>query len=135
MIRKDLTMEKEIKKNLFYNTVWAAFLALFGAIYELFSHGVTSYYMIYAFAVPLIMGVLPYEMMLIKNIFPGKTFADIWNTAIATLSVGCVFKGVLEIYGTTNRLIIVYPIAGTILILISFLALQDMFPHNFLAKR
>ncbi len=128
-------MEKELKKNLFYNTVWTAFLALFGAIYELFSHGVTSYYMIYAFAVPLIMGVLPYEIMLSINKYPGRKFADIWNTAIATLSVGCVFKGVLEIYGTTNRLIIVYPIAGTILILISFLALQDMFPHNFFAKR
>ena len=63
--------------------------------------------MIYAFAVPLIMGVLLYEVMLIKNIFPGKTFANIWNTAIATFSIGCVFNGVLEIYGTTNKLIIV----------------------------
>ncbi len=110
-------MEKEIKKNLLYNTIWAAFLALFGAIYELFSHGVTSYYMIYAFALPLIMGILPYEVMLMKNRFPGKTFAYIWNTAIATLSVGCLFKGVLEIYGTTNRLIIVYPVAGAALML------------------
>ena len=117
-------MEKELKKNLFYNTVWTAFLALFGAIYELFSHGVTSYYMIYAFAVPLIMGVLLYEMMLIKNIFPGKAFANIWNTAIATFSIGCVFNGVLEIYGTTNRLVIVYPVAGAILMLIAFILPQ-----------
>ncbi|MCR5155803.1 MAG: hypothetical protein K6C96_03865 [Butyrivibrio sp.] len=116
-------MEKELKKNLFYATVWTAFLALFGAIYELFSHGVTSYYMIYAFGIPLIMGVLPYEVMLIKNKFPGKPFTDIWNTAIATLSIGCVFKGVLEIYGTTNRLIIVYPIAGAVLVLISLLSI------------
>ena len=123
MIRKDLTMEKELKKNLFYNTVWTAFLALFGAIYELFSHGVTSYYMIYAFAVPLIIGVLSYEVMLIISKFPGKAFADIWNTAIATLSIGCVFKGVLEIYGTTNRLIIVYPMAGAALMFIGFLSI------------
>ena len=115
-------MEKELKKNLLYNTVWATFLALFGAIYELFSHGVASYYMIYGFAVPFIMGVLPYEVMLILNRFPGKAFANIWNTAIATLSIGCLFKGVLEIYGTTNRLIIVYPIAGAALVLISLLS-------------
>ncbi len=115
---RNLTMENELKKNLFYNTAWTAFLALFGAIYESFSHGVTSYYMIYAFAIPLIMGVLPYEVMLIKNKFPGKTFANIWNTAIATFSIGCVFNGVLEIYGTTNKLIIVYPVAGAVLILI-----------------
>lgn len=116
-------MEKELKKNLFYNTVWTAFLALFGAIYELFSHGVTSYYMIYAFAVPLIMGVLPYEVMLIKNKLPGKVFINIWNTAMATLSIGCLFKGVLEIYGTTNRLIVVYPIVGAALILVSFISI------------
>ena len=47
-------------------------LALFGAIYELFSHDVYSYYMIYAFAIPLLMGVLPYEAMLVFNKYPGR---------------------------------------------------------------
>ena len=26
-----------------------------------------------------------------------------------TITVGCIFKGVLEIYGTTNKLMIIYP--------------------------
>ena len=36
----------------------------FGAVYEWFSFGVYSYYMIYAFAVPLLGGVLPYYLMI-----------------------------------------------------------------------
>ena len=35
------------------------FSALFGAVYELFSHGVYSYCMIYAFAFPLLLGDIP----------------------------------------------------------------------------
>ena len=115
-------MDKELKKYLLYSTVWTAFLALFGAIYELFSHDVYSYYMIYAFGIPLIMGVLPYEVMLIIGKYPGRLFYNFWNTAIATLSIGCLFSSVLSIYGTTNSLIIVYPIAGVILIVMSLVA-------------
>ena len=40
----------------------------------------------------------------------------IGHICAAAFSVWCLFKGVPDIYGTTNRLIIVYPIAGTILI-------------------
>ena len=109
----------ELKHNIMYSTAGTVFLALFGAIYELFSHEVYSYFMIYAFAVPLLMGVLLYTLMLVKNIQPDIYFMNLWNTAIATLSTGCVFAGVLAIYGTTNSLVIVYPIAGAILILLS----------------
>ena len=111
-------MEKLLKKHLLYNAAAAAFLALLGAVYEAFSHEVYSYYMIYAFAIPLIMGVLPYAVLLLKEKYPDRLFLNIWNTAIATLSIGCVFAGVLAIYGTTNKLIIAYPIAGGILILL-----------------
>ena len=37
----------------------SVFCALFGAVYELFSHGVYSYWMIYAFAFPLLLGAIP----------------------------------------------------------------------------
>lgn len=116
-------MEKELKKQLLYNAIGSVFLALFGAIYEVFSHDVYSYFMIYAFAIPLGMGVLFYSILLIMNKYPVPRFLEIWNTAIATLSIGCVFNGVLEIYGTTNSLIVVYPIAGAILIFASFIIL------------
>ena len=60
---------------------------------------------------------------LLKNKYPDNRFLKLWNTAIAALSIGSVFAGVLEIYGTTNSLIIVYPIAGGILMLLSLASL------------
>ena len=36
----------------------ALFCAVFGMIYEVFSHEVYSYYMIYAFVIPLLLGAL-----------------------------------------------------------------------------
>ena len=111
------TSDISLKRNLLGNIAGTAFLALFGAVYELFSHEVYSYYMIYAFSIPLILGVFVYSIMLIKNKRPRSIFPKLWNSATATLSVGCVFKGVLDIYGTTNSLIIAYPIAGSALLL------------------
>lgn len=113
------TSDNTLKKHLIFNLAVTLFLILFGAVYEAFSHGVYSYFMIYAFVIPLLMGVIPYLVMLMKGKYPGKIFLNLWNSAIATLSVGSVFQGVLEIYGTTNSLAVVYPIAGGMLILIS----------------
>lgn len=116
-------METQLKKHLLYNIVGAAFLTLFGAIYEVFSHQVYSYFMLYAFAIPLMLGVLPYAVLLLKEKYPSKLFLNLWNTAIATLSIGSVFAGVLAIYGTTNSLIVVYPIAGGLLMLVCLVSL------------
>jgi hypothetical protein len=113
------TSDRNDLRTAFRYLIISVLLAFGGAVYEMFSFGVYSYFMIYAFAVPLLMGVLLYTLMLIKNIQPDIYFMNLWNTAIATLSTGCVFAGVLAIYGTTNSLIIVYPITGAILILLS----------------
>ena len=80
-----------------------AFCAVFGEIYELFGHGVYSDYMIYAFMIPL--------MLYGKKEIP-DTARHLWNYGVATLTVGCIFQGILEIYGTTNRLAIIYPSVG-----------------------
>lgn len=98
-----------------FNLAGTLFLALFGAIYETFSHGVFSFYMIYAFAFPLVLGVTLYLVLLFVRKYPNRVFLNLWNSAIAAFSVGSVFQGVLEIYGTTNSLSVVYPAAGGIL--------------------
>ena len=110
------TSERDLKKSLLWNIIGAVILALFGAVYELFSHEVYSYYMIYAFAFPLILGVLPYTLLLISGRIPGIAAVRLWNSGITALSVGSVFRGVLDIYGTTNAKSIVYPIAGFVLL-------------------
>ena len=98
------------------------FLAVFGAVYEVFSHGVYSYFMIYAFFIPLVMGVIPYTALELKGLCPGSVSLKLWNAAMATLATGSLFKGVLEIYGTTNSLVLVYPAAGGLLALLGLSA-------------
>ena len=104
-----------MKKHLVFNLAGTLFLVLFGAVYEMFSHGVFSFYMLYAFSIPLVFGVTLYLILLFLRKYPDRVFLNLWNSAIVAFSAGSVFKGVLEIYGTTNSLVIVYPICGYIL--------------------
>lgn len=99
----------------FIYLVISIFVALFGGIYETFSHGVYSYYMLYAFAFPLVGGVLPaLTFSLAENRRgPSPAARILYHCGIATFTVGSIVKGVLEIYGTTNVLAGVYfPTAG-----------------------
>lgn len=85
----------------------------FASTYEAFSHGVYSNYMIYAFLIPLIMGAgVSYILYFInkksKVTLPGKFEKNMYNAAVATLTFGSIFNGVLEIYGTTNSKVYVY---------------------------
>ena len=96
------------------DVIAAAAFAVFGAIYEHFGHGVYSYFMLYAFLFPLLLGAIP--LLYIKKRIPDRALV-LWHCAIGTMTVGSIFQGVLEIYGTTNRMIWVYPIlAGALII-------------------
>ncbi len=97
---------KSASKTLFVYILFTILTAIFGAIYEIFSHEVYSFYMIYAFAFPLVGGVLPFSLFVLiktKN-SPSPVARKLYHCAIATLTVGSIIKGVLEIYGTTNML-------------------------------
>ena len=92
------------------------FCIIFGAVYERFSHEVYSYFMIYAFAIPLIGSVLP--MMVAKTKNPDRLQPPawkLWNLGIVTLTVGALAKGALDIYGTSSPLLVVYPVCGSLL--------------------
>ncbi len=102
----------------------AIFCALFGVIYEKFSHNIYSYYMIYAFAVPLVCGAFPYAILALRGTrVPNERAIRFWNSAIATFTVGSVFRGVLDLYGSTNKLSVVYPIAGAVLVVLTIVSL------------
>ncbi|MBR1423018.1 MAG: hypothetical protein IJ571_06215 [Ruminococcus sp.] len=111
---------KRTLKNALGNTFAAVFTAVFGAVYEIFSHEVYSYFMIYAFAIPLIMGAMPYLLLGLLNAEqPTRLTINTYNSSIAAFTVGCVFKGMLDIYGTTNKLIVIYPVLGGLLLIFS----------------
>lgn len=106
--------ERDIKRWEFTYLLISLFCLLFGAVYERFSHEVYSDFMLYAFAVPLIGGTLLCFLLdqFSSNWMPGRLVRNLYNSGIAALTVGCIFQGVLEIYGTTNKLMMVYWIIG-----------------------
>ena len=109
----------ERQKLLLSDLVATLFCALFGAVYEAFGHGVYSYAMIYAFAFPLVLGVLPLLLIGMRHApYPSRVARSALHAGIAALTVGSLSTGVLEIYGTTNPLTAVYWIVGGALVLL-----------------
>lgn len=100
------------------------FCMLFGWIYEKFSFGVYSNYMIYAFVIPLMGGMIFWLLIGTskKKIYFNKIFINCHSASIATFTVGFIFKGVLDIYGTTSNLCNVYWIVGIIFIFIAVIS-------------
>ena len=100
-------------------------VAVFSAIYEHFSFGVYSPFMIFAFAVPLLGGALAYLLLGLALKRTQKSIPSLackfWNAAVAVLTVGCLFRGVLEIYGTNSPLTAVYWVASGLLAALSLL--------------
>lgn len=99
----------------------AAFTALFGAIYEHFSFGVWSFWMVYAFA-PFLLGGIWLLVLANRKALPGELFLGLLEPGLVMLSLGSILAGVVEIYGTENRLLPVLPIAGGSLVLASVVA-------------
>jgi len=104
----------------------AAFCAFFGIVYESFSHGVYSPFMIWAFAFPLVLGAAPYlifwglSALGKSSVIPCPAASYSYAFGIAALTCGSIMRGVLDIYGTTNSLLVIYWIAGGILTVSGF---------------
>ncbi|MCR4669242.1 MAG: hypothetical protein K5774_07760 [Clostridia bacterium] len=93
------------------------FMAAFAGVYEIFSHGVYSAFMIFAFMVPLVLAVIPYTVLIALGIRGSAGIpVSLYQSGVVTLTIGSAFLGVLEIYGTTSRLAIIYPVLGGLLI-------------------
>ena len=108
---------KHLLKIAFVYLLITLFCVLFGAVYEIFGHGVYSYRMIYAFTAPLVLGVLCLSGIALRaKRLPGSGSLLLWNFGTATLTTGLFFHGVLEIYGTTSRWTFVYYIAAGVLL-------------------
>ena len=111
-----------LQKHLIGSIIAALFCALFAAIYETFSFGVYSYFMIFAFVVPLLWCSLPYSIIVfINKKIPESLSLRLWNSGIATLTVGSLVQGVIEIYGTTNQFVIIYGIVGAVFCISGFI--------------
>ena len=97
------------------------FVLLFGQIYEIFSHNVYSNFMMFACIIPVIGLIITSIIYLsrIKSSSKGRLFIGL---SLITLTIWMIINGVLEIYGTTNKLVNIYPIITIILILIALIS-------------
>ena len=94
------------------------FCAVFGTVYEFFSHGVFSFFMAFCYLPPLLLGSAPFfTVFLTKQGMPGRLAYNLYNSGAATITVGFIFRGVTEIYGTTNRLAHIYSGVGALFLL------------------
>ena len=117
-VNKDVKSIKNkfVKRSVMYFCI-SMFCAVFGGIYEIFSHGVYSNYMMYAFLFPLIGGTL-YNLILYSlrlRLQRGLSLI-FYNTGIAALTIGSIVRGILDIYGTDNILANVYWYTGVVFV-------------------
>ena len=115
MFTSDTDALRKGAKTAFVYLLAAVFCALFGGVYERFSHSVYSYDMLYAFAYPLLGGAVPFLALGLLGRYPNAPARSIYHCGIATLTVGSIIRGVLEIYGTTNELTVWYSAVGAAL--------------------
>nr|WP_295683047.1 hypothetical protein [uncultured Lachnoclostridium sp.] len=125
---------KTLERWEFLYLVTSLFFLIFGAVYEHFSHEVYSNYMIYAFVIPLVGGTFLSFLLdlLSQKTMPERITFFLYSAGIIVLTVGCIFQGVLDIYGTTNRLMIIYWLVGISLLIISTIAyiIGVLYIHN-----
>ena len=114
-------ISKNVMRTLYIYIGVTLFIGLFSTIYEINSHKVFSAAMVFAFIYPLIFGVGMYTLIrfLPTKRVPGMAPATIYQFGVAMATVRSIFIGVLEIYGTTNKVMVsVYTIVARIFLLV-----------------
>ena len=108
------TNNKRFKKTAVVYTLITVFFFIFSRIYEHFSFGETSVYMHWLFGVPLIGGVvLLIFQKLILNL--SRLSLNLWNSAVATIAAGVLFRGIVNRSGRSTTLDLPYWYVGLVL--------------------
>ncbi|EHI76595.1 hypothetical protein HMPREF9184_01240 [Streptococcus sp. oral taxon 058 str. F0407] len=94
---------KRLKKTLVGYSLLTIFFLAFSRIYESFSFGETSLYMHYLFVVPLVGGIiLAILLIIIPNL--ARLSLNLWNSAVAVLTAGMLFRGIVNLSGRSTTL-------------------------------
>lgn len=98
--------------------IFGLFCLVFSVVYEYFSHGVMSLYMIGMPLFPLFLGFVPFLLLDGRGnrrrhlLWP----CQLWHAAVITLTLGSALKGVMEIFGSEEfRFANVYRVAALLL--------------------
>ncbi|PMR65595.1 hypothetical protein C1I62_05370 [Streptococcus intermedius] len=108
------TNNKRFKKTAVVYTLITVFFSIFSRIYEHFSFGETSVYMYWLFGVPLIGGVV---LLIFQKLIPNlsRLSLNLWNSAVATIAAGVLFRGIVNLSGRSTTLDLPYWYVGLVL--------------------
>lgn len=81
----------------------AAFLFIFSRIYESLSYGEVSVFMHYMFCATLVGGILLLGLLQVKPNLSRMTY-NLWNSGIATITAGCLLRGIINLSGRSTTL-------------------------------
>ncbi|HEM3177213.1 TPA: hypothetical protein U0919_000727 [Streptococcus suis] len=80
-----------------------AFLFIFSRIYESLSYGEVSVFMHYMFCATLVGGILLLGLLQVKPKLSRITY-NLWNSGIATITAGCLLRGIINLSGRSTTL-------------------------------
>ncbi|MBC3796358.1 hypothetical protein [Acetobacterium tundrae] len=97
-------------------------------VYGLFGHGVHSASMTWMFLYPLLGGAVLYLLIFllvpdIARFVAYRMFYNIYNSGIATLSLGSFLKGIFDIAGTSSVYIAVFYAIGELFVALGLVML------------
>ena len=123
--------KKRFKKTVISYTLITIFFFAFSRIYESFSFGETSVHMHYLFAVPLVGGIILAILLKVLPYF-SRISLNLWNSAIAIITTGTLFRGIVNLSGRSTTLDVPYWYVG-----ISFaaFAILSIFIKPFLTNK
>ena len=103
-----------MKRTLITGLSLAVFCVVFTAVYEQFSHGAQSDHMRAMFLMPLVGCALPAlvgYLTPLRRLYCRPAF-NLWHSGLAVWTVGCLFRGIVNISGRYTDLDRIYWIAG-----------------------
>ena len=95
--------KKRFKKTVISYTLITIFFFAFSRVYEAFSFGETSVHMHYLFTVPLVGGIILAILLKVLPYF-SRISLNLWNSAIAIITTGTLFRGIVNLSGRSTTL-------------------------------
>ena len=114
--------KKRFKKTVISYTQITIFFFIFSRIYEAFSFGESSVHMHYLFAVPLVGGIL---LTMFLKVLPqfSRMSLNLWNSAVAILTTGTLFRGIVNLSGRSTTLDALYWYVGIGFVVVTLLSI------------
>ena len=123
--------KKRFKKTVISYTLITIFFFAFSRIYEAFSFGETSVHMHYLFTVPLVGGIILAILLKVLPYF-SRISLNLWNSAVAIITAGTLFRGIVNLSGRSTTLDAPYWYVG---ISFAILAILSIIIHPLLTNK